>query len=169
MIPQTRTIGGESPLMLTGSGLARGGLQYAGLSQTVEPRMYLSVGLLALGSEGEPVREVQADLNLLGFNAGPEDGIFGPDTESAVRTFQGVAAPIVRDGIVGPDTKAKLAEFLLAERDIEIVPADINGGGEGEMSQPTYNVQDAGLRWNTVLSVVGIATAIGFIVYGLNE
>jgi len=34
------------------------------------------------------VRAVQSELNNLGYNAGPADGVFGPTTRGAVRTFQ---------------------------------------------------------------------------------
>jgi peptidoglycan hydrolase-like protein with peptidoglycan-binding domain len=34
------------------------------------------------------VRAVQSELNGLGYNAGPADGVFGPTTRAAVRTFQ---------------------------------------------------------------------------------
>jgi N-acetylmuramoyl-L-alanine amidase len=50
---------------------------------------------------GDDVATLQARLNALGFDAGREDGIFGLDTDRAVRAFQkeyGVA----EDGIFGP-------------------------------------------------------------------
>lgn len=52
---------------------------------------------------GDDVAELQRRLNQLGFNAGRIDGIFGPDTDHALRDFQrGVGAP--SDGTCGPDT-----------------------------------------------------------------
>lgn len=56
---------------------------------------------------GDDVMSLQAQLNTLGFDAGREDGIFGRDTDRAVRAFQreyGVA----EDGIVGPHTNVAL-------------------------------------------------------------
>src|SRR5689334_20407342 len=48
---------------------------------------------------GDDVRALQARLNLLGFNAGRTDGIFGDRTDRAVRDFQrNVGLPV--DGIV---------------------------------------------------------------------
>ncbi|MEO1015144.1 MAG: peptidoglycan-binding protein [Pseudomonadota bacterium] len=43
---------------------------------------------LSLGERGSDVREVQRALNLLGYNAGAEDGVFGVNTERAVANFQ---------------------------------------------------------------------------------
>jgi N-acetylmuramoyl-L-alanine amidase len=52
---------------------------------------------------GDDVQTLQNRLNALGFDSGMEDGIFGIDTDRAVKSFQreyGVA----EDGIVGPHT-----------------------------------------------------------------
>ncbi len=57
---------------------------------------------------GDDVRELQAALNMLGFDAGREDGIFGARTERGVREFQrNVGLPV--DGIVGTTTVDALA------------------------------------------------------------
>jgi N-acetylmuramoyl-L-alanine amidase len=56
---------------------------------------------------GDDVTALQARLNALGFDAGREDGIFGVETDRAVRAFQkeyGVA----EDGIFGPASTAAL-------------------------------------------------------------
>ena len=34
------------------------------------------------------IRQAQMELNKRGFNAGPQDGVWGPETESAIREFQ---------------------------------------------------------------------------------
>jgi murein DD-endopeptidase MepM/ murein hydrolase activator NlpD len=52
---------------------------------------------LKLGSEGELVAAVQRALDL------PADGIYGQETEEAVRSFQR-AANLLVDGVVGPET-----------------------------------------------------------------
>jgi peptidoglycan hydrolase-like protein with peptidoglycan-binding domain len=49
------------------------------------------------GSEGDPVKQLQAALQL------PADGVFGPETEAAVRRLQARHGLTV-DGIVGPAT-----------------------------------------------------------------
>jgi N-acetylmuramoyl-L-alanine amidase len=52
---------------------------------------------------GDDVRALQNALNLLGFDAGREDGVFGERTDLAVREFQrNVGMP--SDGIVGSTT-----------------------------------------------------------------
>jgi N-acetylmuramoyl-L-alanine amidase len=52
---------------------------------------------------GDDVAELQDRLNALGFDAGKEDGIFGPHTERAVTEFQRNTA-ITSDGICGRET-----------------------------------------------------------------
>jgi N-acetylmuramoyl-L-alanine amidase len=54
-------------------------------------------------ARGDDVRQLQARLNLLGFDAGREDGILGERTDRAIREFQrNVGLP--PDGIVGRGT-----------------------------------------------------------------
>jgi len=63
---------------------------------------------LQLGSSGPAVTALQARLNSLG--ARPKltvDGLFGPETEAAVKAFQ-KAHHLVADGIAGPLTTAAL-------------------------------------------------------------
>jgi peptidoglycan hydrolase-like protein with peptidoglycan-binding domain len=72
------------------------GLDYAGHSTTLTTEF-------GLGSNGEPIAEVQCLVKRHGFDPGAIDGIFGPNTEAAVIAFQrdqGLAG----DGIVGPQT-----------------------------------------------------------------
>jgi N-acetylmuramoyl-L-alanine amidase len=56
---------------------------------------------------GDDVRELQHRLNQLGFDAGPEDGIFGPLAHAAVAEFQRNVGLDV-DGVAGPRTIAPL-------------------------------------------------------------
>jgi N-acetylmuramoyl-L-alanine amidase len=59
---------------------------------------------------GDDVRALQGRLNLLGFDAGREDGIFGERTDAAVREFQrNVGLP--SDGIVGATTLQAFARL----------------------------------------------------------
>lgn len=63
-------------------------------------------------TRGDDVTELQQRLGSLGFDAGYVDGIFGPDTQAAVRLFQrnqGVNA----DGMVGAETVAALARLAM--------------------------------------------------------
>lgn len=56
---------------------------------------------------GDDVRELQHRLNQLGFDAGSEDGIFGPLAQSAVEDFQRNVGLNV-DGLAGPRTVEQL-------------------------------------------------------------
>ncbi|HXY73015.1 MAG TPA: peptidoglycan-binding protein [Actinomycetota bacterium] len=61
-------------------------------------------------ARGDDVRVMQTRLNLLGFDAGREDGIFGQRTDHAVREFQrNVGLPV--DGIVGRSTLETLVRL----------------------------------------------------------
>lgn len=57
---------------------------------------------------GDDVVALQHRINLLGFDAGSEDGIFGPLTQTAVEEFQRNIGLVV-DGVVGPSTLATLS------------------------------------------------------------
>ncbi|HEY7107034.1 MAG TPA: peptidoglycan-binding protein [Acidimicrobiia bacterium] len=68
---------------------------------------------------GDDVADLQRRLNRLGFDAGKEDGIFGPETAGALTEFQrniGIGA----DGILGPDTTEALDR--LGERHVAGMP-----------------------------------------------
>lgn len=56
---------------------------------------------------GDDVAELQRRLNALGFEAGPVDGIFGPETQRAVIDFQQNRI-MAEDGIVGPGVVSEL-------------------------------------------------------------
>lgn len=57
--------------------------------------------ILRIGSKGDDVKELQKLLNL------SQDGIFGKNTEKAVKIFQ-TARKLVSDGVVGPQTLIEL-------------------------------------------------------------
>jgi peptidoglycan hydrolase-like protein with peptidoglycan-binding domain len=63
--------------------------------------------LIRLGSRGGAVTMVQSRLKMLGYYAGNVDGIFGGQTEAAVKAFQS-ASGLTPDGIVGPQTMRAL-------------------------------------------------------------
>src|SRR4029077_990480 len=52
---------------------------------------------------GDDVIDLQGRLNALGFDAGREDGILGPETETALRQFQREYG-LEPDGVCGPAT-----------------------------------------------------------------
>jgi len=64
-------------------------------------------GNLFIGSRGDDVVQVQQALNSKGYWCGTADGIFGPNTYSAVIRFQRETGLDI-DGIVGPQTKKAL-------------------------------------------------------------
>jgi hypothetical protein len=59
-------------------------------------------------TEDSGISGIQARLANLGFDPGPIDGAWGPQTEAAVRAFQAEHPPLAVDGICGPDTLDKL-------------------------------------------------------------
>lgn len=67
------------------------------------PSASSSQPLLADGARGPEVKALQRTLTSLGFDCGPVDGKFGPQTEAAVVAFQR-AQKLTVDGIVGPET-----------------------------------------------------------------
>lgn len=66
-----------------------------------------SSGSLKLGSKGEAVKELQKALTNKGYSTKGIDGVFGKNTDAAVRKFQ-KAKNLKVDGIVGPATKKML-------------------------------------------------------------
>jgi N-acetylmuramoyl-L-alanine amidase len=62
---------------------------------------------------GDDVRALQRRLNLLGFDPGREDGIFGDQTGKAVHDFQ-LNVGLRSDGIAGPTTLEALDRLLAA-------------------------------------------------------
>ena len=77
--------------------------------------------LLKRGSRGELVKALQTRLNEQGYGAGNADGIFGSNTEKAVKALQG-AAGLTVDGKVGKNTWTALVG---------------TGGTSGSASVPT--------------------------------
>lgn len=75
------------------------------------PNLVIYERYLFMGDRGPGVEAVQIALNYLGYVAGPVDGIFGPQTQEAVRNFQ-MDMRIGNDGIVGPQTQRAIDEQL---------------------------------------------------------
>lgn len=66
-------------------------------------------GMLRSGSRGPRVTTLQMDLSVYGGHPIAVDGIFGPQTDGAVRSFQR-GEGLDADGIVGPLTSGALAK-----------------------------------------------------------
>ncbi len=64
---------------------------------------------LRSGSRGDEVQELQAALIKLGYLGGTPDGIFGRNTENAVRKFQ-KASGLKADGLAGTQTRELLSK-----------------------------------------------------------
>lgn len=81
---------------------------------------------LRVGDSGEKVRQMQHQLNVISqgyplISKLSEDGIFGPATEEAVKTFQRIFG-LTQDGIVGFRTWYKISEiFVGVSRIAELV------------------------------------------------
>jgi peptidoglycan hydrolase-like protein with peptidoglycan-binding domain len=103
----------------TKAALAGGGA--SGLAGGVDLRA--DCGLLQEGSSGPCVVELQDLLDSHGADLAV-DGIFGPLTDGAVRTFQSTHGLTV-DGIVGPQTKAALYSVSVQTPDDPIVTSKV--------------------------------------------
>ena len=84
---------------------------------------------IARGETGRAVEILQQCLIDLGFRmpnstspSGLTDGIFGPETEATVKTFQRATA-LTADGMVGPNTLARLDTLLVERERIELFKA----------------------------------------------
>ena len=75
--------------------------------ETLELESPASMPTLRLGSRGSAVIDLQRRLATAGFSAGTADGIFGSNTDAAVRSFQR-ARGLGADGVVGPQTWSEL-------------------------------------------------------------
>lgn len=73
---------------------------------TSVPDMYHPT--LRKGDRGDEVKQWQAFLNANDYRCGTVDGIFGNNTEKAVKQYQ-AAHGLVADGIIGPKTWASLS------------------------------------------------------------
>lgn len=60
------------------------------------------------GNRGPRVRSLQARLGRLGYYTGPIDGVFGPDTEAALRSYQ-QDSNLIANGIADANTFASLS------------------------------------------------------------
>ena len=70
---------------------------------------------LKVGSRGRYVRYLQFVLQILGYNVGGVDGVFGTNTQTAVRAFQ-LANGLSDDGVVGLNTWAKINNLTPTNR-----------------------------------------------------
>jgi peptidoglycan hydrolase-like protein with peptidoglycan-binding domain len=84
----------------------------------------VSGAVLRNGSSGPEVKQLQEQLNKLGYNVGEADGKFGPKTEAAVKKFQADKG-LEADGVVGAKTREALKKATTP------APAPTPGTGDG--------------------------------------
>ncbi|MGG1674952.1 L,D-transpeptidase family protein [Neobacillus sp. NRS-1170] len=103
----------NTPVVITSSGksfnsiAAANGYKVSGGSSTPAVPVSTNGGILKRGSQGPAVMDLQQKLTSLGYNTKGTDGIFGVNTENALRQFQ-KARKLTVDGIAGPVTKKAL-------------------------------------------------------------
>jgi len=93
---------------LSQDGLVGSGTQNAiakALAELNKPKPADSI--LKIGSQGQTVKELQTNLNALGFYTGEPDGKFGSGTEAQVIRFQKTYG-LTADGQVGDSTKSAI-------------------------------------------------------------
>ncbi|MCI6245524.1 MAG: spore cortex-lytic enzyme [Eubacterium sp.] len=91
------------------------------------------------GSTGNEVRQIQKKLKELGFYNGSEDGIYGSQTQSAVKAFQ-KSVGITADGIAGSKTLLYLGlggssggnSTQYSNSDVELLAKVISAEARGE-------------------------------------
>lgn len=103
----------NTPVIITTSGKSfnsiatANGFKVSGINGNSSAPAPSTGAVLKKGSRGSAVQELQRKLTALGYNTKGIDGVFGSNTEKAVRQFQ-KARGLVVDGIVGPATKKAL-------------------------------------------------------------
>jgi peptidoglycan hydrolase-like protein with peptidoglycan-binding domain len=115
-------------------------------------------GLLKEGARGAAIRELQAFLNTLGFAAGPNDGVMGPLTVSAVEDFQ-ASQGLTADGIVGPATRSEISSLA------SVIPALPGLDSNGRTIRPGYRGEDV-KHIQELLAVAGFDAGPADGIYG---
>lgn len=103
--PGGQTIGGRLSFAI---GSIPSSNQNLGAGQVLGASTYNFTQFMKLGSKGNEVTELQKYLNENGFGPISVDGVFGSQTENAVKKFQTANPPLKVDGIVGIMTRAQL-------------------------------------------------------------
>ncbi len=120
--------------------------------------------LLENGSEGRQVRLLQEKLGIVA------DGVFGPESEAAVRSFQ-AAHGLEVDGIVGPRTSAALAGeapsvTALADTAETAFSSSVKEAVSDPAPSATSPVAEAHAKSTTTSPVVRLQEALGVQVDG---
>lgn len=128
---------GAAALLIASLGAITPGVLAPATGQSVDQPLGASegaiTGLVRRGARGEAVRAIQKLLRRHGHSVGI-DGVFGPQTEAAVRAFQR-GKGLLADGVVGPQTRSALTAGATRprpepERPAEPTPAPADEPGE---------------------------------------
>ncbi|MUG95692.1 hypothetical protein F7734_26385 [Scytonema sp. UIC 10036] len=121
-------------------------VSFASQTQTIaqaSPRVGVNRPNLKVGSQGDPVSELQAALKLLGFYAGTVDGVYNESTAIAVSRFQ-EAAGLSPNGVVDTNTWQRLFPSdarafapVSSNSDNFPVPAQASRDNNGEVVVPS--------------------------------
>ena len=77
---------------------------------------------LMKGDKGADVKQLQNDLNYLGYSCGTADGIFGTKTDTALRKFQS-AYKLTVDGKYGNASKSQMSKAISMKKASTSVPS----------------------------------------------
>jgi N-acetylmuramoyl-L-alanine amidase len=119
------------------------------------------------GSRGLAVSDVQQRLASLGLALdGDEPGVYGPETQSAVRSFQ-QGRSLVADGIVGEDTWSVLVEasFTLGDRLLHLTRPMLRGDDVRDLQR---RLNDLGFNAGFVDGLYGTTTELACKEFQLN-
>jgi N-acetylmuramoyl-L-alanine amidase len=119
---------------------------------------------------GEDVAQLQRELNALGFDAGPVDGIFGSEALQAVLDFQ-QNRHLPEDGIVGPPFLEELSHMsratrkpgrdALREREwLRLLPANF-AGQRVFIDAACRDEHEAAAAWDTAVAAAGLLGELG--------
>jgi murein DD-endopeptidase MepM/ murein hydrolase activator NlpD/peptidoglycan hydrolase-like protein with peptidoglycan-binding domain/methyl-accepting chemotaxis protein len=117
----------------------------------------IGTSVLKRGSKGDNVTALQAALKDLGFDPKGVDGIFGKNTEAAVKAFE-KANGLTQDGILDKQTLDKLNEALDKNTDAtdkNTSSTSSSGSGSGSSSTP-------GTSSNIMPNIVDIGSRTAF-------
>jgi peptidoglycan hydrolase-like protein with peptidoglycan-binding domain len=95
--------------------------------------------LVEMGSRGTYVKEVQQQLNKLGYSCGTADGVFGSKTLKAVKAFQ-KAHHLTADGVVGPATWKALFSSSTGSKPSSSTHSTSSGTGKSQAVAPTLKL-----------------------------
>ncbi len=117
--------------------------------------------LLRLGSSGDPVRRIQVQLNRISLNyplipkIQNPNGVFGVETENAVKEFQKTFG-LIQDGIVGKGTWYEVQQIYVAIKRL------------GEVDSEGQTIQEIAKQYKGVLREGDMGDSVTAIQYYLN-